>query len=155
LVGLVVARAFLRDRVVVDRTRSISLALLTPFVVLRAGLLVDAKALVEALGVIVALLLVKLFAKLVAVRPASAAFLDHPVDGDRADVRVDRSAVRLTNSRRGIGRRGRPAAPPPPSPALPCRPGGAGAGRHSRGRITARSRAGRRPRVADSWSLMN
>ena len=74
LVGLVVAGVFLRDRVVVDRTRSISFALLTPFFFLRAGLLVDAKALVGGLGVIVALLLVKLVAKLVAVWPASAVF---------------------------------------------------------------------------------
>jgi Kef-type K+ transport system membrane component KefB len=74
LVGLVIAGVFLRDRVVVDRTRSISFALLTPFFFLRAGLLVDAKAMVGGLGVIVALLLVKLVAKLVAVWPASAAF---------------------------------------------------------------------------------
>ncbi len=74
LVGLVIAGVFLRDRVVVDRTRSISFALLTPFFFLRAGLLIDAKALVGGLGVIVALLMVKLVAKLAAVWPASGAF---------------------------------------------------------------------------------
>jgi Kef-type K+ transport system membrane component KefB len=74
LVGLVVAGVFLRDRVVVDRMRAISFALLTPFFFLRAGLLIDARALLGGLGVILVLLLVKLATKLAAVWPASAAF---------------------------------------------------------------------------------
>jgi Kef-type K+ transport system membrane component KefB len=74
LIGLVVAGVFLRDRVVVDRMRAISFALLTPFFFLRAGLLIDAKALVAGLGVILALLVVKLIAKFIAVWPASTYF---------------------------------------------------------------------------------
>jgi Kef-type K+ transport system membrane component KefB len=74
LVGLVIAGVFLRDRVVVNRMRAISFALLTPFFFLRAGLLIDARALVSGLGVIAVLLGVKLAAKLVAVWPASAYF---------------------------------------------------------------------------------
>lgn len=74
LVGLVVAGVFMRDRVVVDRMRAISFALLTPFFFLRAGLLIDVKALVAGAGVIAVLLAVKLVSKLVAVWPASAAF---------------------------------------------------------------------------------
>jgi Kef-type K+ transport system membrane component KefB len=74
LVGLVVAGVFLRDRVVVDRMRAISFALLTPFFFLRAGLLIDAKALIAGIGVIAVLLGVKLVAKLIAVWPATGAF---------------------------------------------------------------------------------
>jgi Kef-type K+ transport system membrane component KefB len=74
LVGLVVAGIFLRDRVVVDRMRAISFALLTPFFFLRAGLLIDAKALLAGAGVIVVLLVVKLAAKFIAVWPASGVF---------------------------------------------------------------------------------
>ena len=74
LVGLVVAGVFLRDRVVVDRMRAISFALLTPFFFLRAGLLVDIHALIAGAGVIALLLAVKLVAKLVAVWPATGAF---------------------------------------------------------------------------------
>src|SRR5664280_2798722 len=47
LVGLVVAGVFLRDRVIVDRMRTIAFALLTPFFFLRAGLLISVPALVS------------------------------------------------------------------------------------------------------------
>ena len=74
LVGLVVAGVFLRDRVIVDRLRTIAFALLTPFFFLRAGLLVSAPALLSGLGVIGLLFLVKMLTKLVAVWPISAAY---------------------------------------------------------------------------------
>jgi Kef-type K+ transport system membrane component KefB len=72
--GLVVAGMFLRDRVLMDRLRSIAFALLTPFFFLRAGTLVSAPALVTGAGVIGALLLVKLAAKVAGVWPVAAGF---------------------------------------------------------------------------------
>ena len=72
--GLVVAGVFLRDRVLMDRLRSIAFALLTPFFFLRAGTLISAPALVTGAGVIAVLLLVKLVAKMVGVWPVAAAF---------------------------------------------------------------------------------
>jgi Kef-type K+ transport system membrane component KefB len=72
--GLVVAGVFLHDRILMDRLRSIAFALLTPFFFLRAGTLISAPALVAGAGVIGALLLVKLAAKLIGVWPVAAAF---------------------------------------------------------------------------------
>jgi Kef-type K+ transport system membrane component KefB len=72
--GLVVAGVFLHDRVLIDRLRSIAFALLTPFFFLRAGTLISAPALVTGAGVIGALLLVKLAAKMIGVWPVAAAF---------------------------------------------------------------------------------
>jgi len=72
--GLVIAGVFLHDRVLMDRLRSIAFALLTPFFFLRAGTLISAPALVTGAGVIGALLLVKLAAKLIGVWPVAAAF---------------------------------------------------------------------------------
>jgi Kef-type K+ transport system membrane component KefB len=72
--GLVVAGVFMRDRVLIDRLRSIAFALLTPFFFLRAGTLISAPALVSGAGVIGILLLVKLGAKLAGVWPAATLF---------------------------------------------------------------------------------
>jgi Kef-type K+ transport system membrane component KefB len=74
LIGLVVAGVFLRDRVIVDRLRTIAFALLTPFFFLRAGLLISFPALLGGAGVIAALFGVKMVAKVVAVWPAAAGF---------------------------------------------------------------------------------
>jgi Kef-type K+ transport system membrane component KefB len=72
--GLVVAGVFARDRVILDRIRTIAFALLTPFFFLRAGLLIDAGALVSGAGVIALLLAVKLVAKFVGVWPTARFF---------------------------------------------------------------------------------
>jgi Kef-type K+ transport system membrane component KefB len=72
--GLVVAGVFLHDRVLMDRLRSIAFAVLTPFFFLRAGTLISAPVLVAGAGVIGALLLVKLAAKIIGVWPVAAAF---------------------------------------------------------------------------------
>jgi len=72
--GLVVAGVFLHDRVLMDRLRSIAFALLTPFFFLRAGTLISAPALISGAGVIAALLLVKLAAKMTGIWPVAAAF---------------------------------------------------------------------------------
>lgn len=74
IAGLVVAGVFVHDRILMDRMRSIAFALLTPFFFLRAGTLIKASALVTGAGVIGALLLVKLAAKLVGVWPVAARF---------------------------------------------------------------------------------
>jgi Kef-type K+ transport system membrane component KefB len=72
--GLVIAGVFLHDRVLIDRMRSISFALLTPFFFLRAGLLISAHALVSGAGVIVLLLAGKLVSKGIGVFPTARAF---------------------------------------------------------------------------------
>ncbi len=72
--GLVVAGVFARDRVILDRIRTIAFALLTPFFFLRAGLLISAKALLSGAGVIVLLLLVKLGCKFIGVWPTARFF---------------------------------------------------------------------------------
>lgn len=72
--GLVVAGVFMQDRVVLDRIRTISFALLTPFFFLRAGTLLSASALVAGAGAIGALFAVKMVSKLVGVWPTSAGF---------------------------------------------------------------------------------
>src|SRR5215469_13958998 len=72
--GLVVAGVFIRNRVLLDRLRTIAFALLTPFFFLRAGTLISAPALVSGAGVIALLLCVKLAAKFLGVWPTAAAF---------------------------------------------------------------------------------
>jgi Kef-type K+ transport system membrane component KefB len=72
--GLVVAGVFSRDRVLVDRLRSVAFAVLTPFFFLRAGTLISAPALISGAGVIGVLLLVKLTAKGAGVWPVATAF---------------------------------------------------------------------------------
>ena len=74
LIGLATASVFLRDRVLMDRMRSIAFALLTPFFFLRAGFLISVPALAGGVGVIGLLLATKIAAKLVGVWPTAAAF---------------------------------------------------------------------------------
>jgi len=74
LVGLVSAGVFMRDRVVVDRIRSIAFAFLTPFYFLKAGLFVALPAIIAGAGVIFALLVVKVTAKSIGVWPVSRLF---------------------------------------------------------------------------------
>lgn len=74
VLGLAIAGVFLTDRVLIDRMRSISFALLTPFFFIRAGLLVSAPALISGAGVIAVLFATKLVAKLAGVWPVAAAF---------------------------------------------------------------------------------
>jgi Kef-type K+ transport system membrane component KefB len=69
LVGLVVAGVFLRDKTLVHRMRSIAFAIFTPFYFIKAGLYVSLPALWAGLGIIGALLLLKMITKLVGVFP--------------------------------------------------------------------------------------
>lgn len=74
LIGLVVAGVFMRDRVIVDRLRTIAFALLTPFFFLKAGLLISFPALIAGIGIIALLFAVKMATKVVAVWPTAAVF---------------------------------------------------------------------------------
>src|SRR5437762_5265950 len=69
LVGLVVAGVFLRDKTLVNRMRSIAFAIFTPFYFIKAGLYVSLPLLWAGLGIIGALLLLKMITKLVGVFP--------------------------------------------------------------------------------------
>jgi len=69
LVGLVVAGVFLRDKTLVNRMRSIAFAIFTPFYFIKAGLYVSLAALWAGLGIIGALLLLKMITKLIGVFP--------------------------------------------------------------------------------------
>lgn len=69
LVGLVVAGVFLRDKTLVHRMRSIAFAVFTPFYFIKAGLYVSLPAMWAGLGIIVALLTLKMLTKLVGVFP--------------------------------------------------------------------------------------
>ena len=74
LAGLIVAGVFMKDRVLVDRIRSIAFALLTPFFFLHAGLLISASALASGAGVIALLFGVKMLTKILGVWPTASAF---------------------------------------------------------------------------------
>jgi Kef-type K+ transport system membrane component KefB len=74
LLGLAVAGVFVHDRVLVHRMRAIAFSLLTPFYFIKAGLLVSLPAVVGGAGLIVALLAVKVGAKVVGVWPTARAF---------------------------------------------------------------------------------
>src|SRR5205814_10002557 len=69
LVGLVLAGVFLHDKTLVNRMRSIAFAIFTPFYFIKAGLYVALPALWAGLGIIGALLLLKMITKLVGVFP--------------------------------------------------------------------------------------
>jgi Kef-type K+ transport system membrane component KefB len=74
LVGLAVAGVFVRDRVLVNRMRAIAFSLLTPFYFIKAGLFISLPAVVAGAGLIIALLGVKVGAKVIGVWPTARAF---------------------------------------------------------------------------------
>jgi Kef-type K+ transport system membrane component KefB len=74
LVGLVVAGVFLRDKTLVHRMRSIAFTIFTPFYFIKAGLFVSLPALWSALGIIAALLALKLATKFIGVWPSTRLF---------------------------------------------------------------------------------
>lgn len=74
LLGLVVARVFLRDKTLVRRMRSIAFAIFTPFYFIKAGLFVSLPALWAALGLIAVLLALKMVTKFAGVWPLSRVF---------------------------------------------------------------------------------
>ena len=74
LVGLVIAGVFVRDKVLINRMRSIAFALLTPFYFLKAGLFVSLPAVVAGAGLILVFLLLKLGTKVIGVYPVARGF---------------------------------------------------------------------------------
>lgn len=74
LVGLVIAGVFVRDRVLMDRMRSIAFSILTPFYFIKAGLFVSLPAIASGALLIGIFLAVKIGAKLVGVWPLTRAF---------------------------------------------------------------------------------
>jgi Kef-type K+ transport system membrane component KefB len=74
LVGLVIAGVFVRDRVLMDRMRSIAFSILTPFYFVKAGLFVSLSAVVGGAVLIAAFLAVKIGAKVIAVWPVTRVF---------------------------------------------------------------------------------
>lgn len=74
LVGLVIAGVFVRDRVLMDRMRSIAFSILTPFYFIKAGLFVSLPAVATGALLIVVFLAVKLISKFVGVWPLTRLF---------------------------------------------------------------------------------
>jgi Kef-type K+ transport system membrane component KefB len=74
LVGLVLARNFLKNRVLMHRMRAIAFSMLTPFYFIRAGSYVSVRAVMEGALLIVALFLTKMLAKGAGVYPWTLKF---------------------------------------------------------------------------------
>jgi Kef-type K+ transport system membrane component KefB len=74
LVGLVIAGVFVRDRLLMDRMRAIAFAMLTPFYFIKAGLFVSLPAVASGVWLILALLGVKILAKVIGVWPLTRVF---------------------------------------------------------------------------------
>ncbi len=74
LVGLVTAGAFVQDRELLHRMRTMAFATLTPFYFLKAGLLVSLPAVAAGFGLMVAFLGLKVAAKYVGVWPLTRVF---------------------------------------------------------------------------------
>jgi Kef-type K+ transport system membrane component KefB len=81
LVGMVLAPTFLRDRELPKRMRVVAFTLLTPFYFLRAGSLVDGRAVYAASGLIMAFLAIKMVTKFVGILPLTRAFSFVPREG--------------------------------------------------------------------------
>jgi Kef-type K+ transport system membrane component KefB len=81
LVGLVIAGVFVRDRVLMDRMRSIAFSILTPFYFIKAGLFVSLPSVATGALPIVALLAIKMGAKGVGVWPLTQMFRFDRRDG--------------------------------------------------------------------------
>ena len=74
LIGLVMARQFLRNRVLMHRMRAIAFSLLTPFYFIKAGSYISFKALVAGLGLIAVFFLMKMITKVCGVLPFTLTF---------------------------------------------------------------------------------
>lgn len=74
LVGLVIAGVFVRDRILMDRMRSIAFSLLTPFYFIKAGLFVSLPALATGALLVLAFLVAKMVSKFIGVWPLTRAF---------------------------------------------------------------------------------
>jgi len=74
LVGMVLADTFLANKELIRRMRATTFALLTPFYFLKAGSLVDLKAVFASLGLVLLFFFSKTLAKFLGLYPAGVAF---------------------------------------------------------------------------------
>ena len=74
LVGLVIAGVFVRDRVLMERMRTIAFTLLTPMYFIKAGLYVSLPAVAAGALLILAFLAAKMISKVVGIWPLTRAF---------------------------------------------------------------------------------
>ncbi|MEX1186156.1 MAG: cation:proton antiporter [Gemmatimonadaceae bacterium] len=74
LAGLVIAGVFVRDRVLMDRMRSIAFSILTPFYFIKAGLYVSLPAIATGALLITGFLFAKMFAKIAGIWPLTRIF---------------------------------------------------------------------------------
>jgi Kef-type K+ transport system membrane component KefB len=74
LVGLVIAGVFVRDRILMDRMRSIAFSILTPFYFIKAGLFVSLPAVASGALLIALFLAIKMVSKFVGVWPLTRHF---------------------------------------------------------------------------------
>ena len=74
LVGLVIAGVFVRDRVLIDRMRTIAFTLLTPMYFIKAGLYVSLPAVIAGAVLIVGFLAAKMVSKFVGIWPLTRIF---------------------------------------------------------------------------------
>jgi len=74
LIGLVMARQFLHNRVLMHRMRAIAFSILTPFYFIKAGSYVSFKALAAGLGLIAAFFVMKMITKICGVLPFTLTF---------------------------------------------------------------------------------
>src|SRR5208283_5817860 len=81
LVGMALAPAFLLDRELPHRMRIIAFTILTPFYFLKAGSLVELRQIVDAAGLVVILLAIKMATKFVGILPLTRAFRFDPREG--------------------------------------------------------------------------
>ena len=81
LVGLVIAGVFVRDRVLMERMRTIAFTMLTPFYFLKAGLYVALPAVAGGALLILAFFSVKMLSKVIGIWPLTRRFGFKPSDG--------------------------------------------------------------------------
>jgi Kef-type K+ transport system membrane component KefB len=81
LVGMALAPAFLADRGLPHRMRIIAFTILTPFYFLKAGSLVDFRQVVDAAGLVVLFLAIKMATKFVGILPLTHVFRFDPREG--------------------------------------------------------------------------
>lgn len=81
LVGIALAPTFLKDRELPHRLRIVAFSILTPFYFLKAGSLMDARAVLAGGGLILVFLAAKLATKFVGILPVTRWFRFKPRDG--------------------------------------------------------------------------
>ena len=72
--GIIVAGVFVKDKVLINRIRTLVFTVFTPFLFIKAGLLISVNAAIASLGLIAIFLLLKVILKTAAIFPASRAF---------------------------------------------------------------------------------